>query len=242
MATPINTTSAPLDTKDPGATRFSLEMETDSGVANTTVPAIKKQKRRKIPVNGDEDLKRPDEVSIKDEFKSDGDVPTWNPDRKEKKALSVGANTAPGKGKTAAVTDETKDEVEVPTSNENTVLPAGASTAPGKGKAAVVKDEADDEDDEDWIIAVFGPDTPNFSGSDTITLAVKIKFEEFVNTKPVPAQDRVQITAPFDFDPSTARGTQPDKEISYHGQATAYVLSAARDPQHNFIKISHLNF
>ncbi|KAK3650039.1 hypothetical protein LTR56_006626 [Elasticomyces elasticus] len=229
MATPINTTSAPLDTKHPGATPLSLEMDTDSGLANTTAPAKKTLKKRKLSAKEDEDIKRPskrdasdegntssqhsDDVRIKDESENDGDVPTWNPDRKEKKAHPAGAKTASGKGKTAS----------------------------GKGKAAVVKDEADDEDDEDRIIAVFGPDNPTFSGSNTITLAVKIKFEESISTKPVPPKDRVQITAPFDFDPNTARGTQPDKETSYHDQAAAYVLSAAGDPQHNSMKISHLN-
>ncbi|KAK5684233.1 hypothetical protein LTS10_004097 [Elasticomyces elasticus] len=182
MATPINTTSAPVDTKDTSATPLSSKIETAVGVAKTSIPTKKTQKtqkKRKRPFNEGEDfgdqLKRPskrhaseegstssqhsDDVPIKDEIKDEDEIPTFKSKRKEQKAALSRVNTAPGK--------------------------------------------------------------------------VKIKFEEFVNTKPVPPKDRVQTTAPFDFDPNTARGTQPDKEISYHGQATAYVLSAARDPQHN---------
>ncbi|KAK5704179.1 hypothetical protein LTR97_003192 [Elasticomyces elasticus] len=170
-----------------------------------TYPAKKTHKKRKIPVNEIE------EFSDRRDFyqgrvQREEDHPTWNPDRKEKKAL-----------------------------------PAGANTALGKGKAVAVKEERDNEDDDDHVIAVLGPENPTFSGSDTIILTASLKFEMWLDDKPVPPPGRTQVTAPFDIDNTTNRGSKPSKTVYYHDQGTVYVMNAAHDPQHSSIKISHLH-
>ncbi|KAK3628000.1 hypothetical protein LTR56_018863 [Elasticomyces elasticus] len=184
MAIPINTTSAPLDTKNPAATLFLSRWRRILALP-THMSREEDAQEAQDPGQRERGVQRCAHAPRRDFYQGrvqrEEDHPTWNPDRKEKKAL-----------------------------------PAGANTALGKGKAVAVKEERDNEDDDDHVIAVFGPENPTFSGSDTIILTASLKFEMWLDDKPVPPPGRTQVTAPFDIDNTTNRGSKPSKTVYYH--------------------------